>query len=133
MQLPKELKELITKWKKILKLEDWNFDIELKCDREYRRIEKAVGFEPGNTKGMNTSTEEQQHSLIVLNSNTDELEYYLVHELMHTIVNEINEFNITLIELQKNEEVKSFLRVRANDILEKLVWKLTQIMLKKGD
>jgi len=129
LKLTKELKELISKWKKILKLEDWDLDIQLECPKKYREIEEAVGFESGYSRGMNTSTEERQHSLIILsNESGDTLEEYLIHELIHTITNEMVEFNDTLIELVINEETKSVLKTRGLDILEKLVWKLTRIV-----
>jgi hypothetical protein len=131
LKLTRELKELIIKWKKILKLEDWDFDIQLECPKKYREIEEAVGFEPGLTRGMNTSTEERQHSLIILNAEAgDTLEDYLVHELNHSMLNEMAEFASCLIEMVENEEVKSVLKVRRDEILEKLVWKITRITLE---
>ena len=72
MKLTKELKELILKWKKILKLDDWDLDIQLECPKKYRQIEKAIGFEPGFSRGMNTSTEERQHSLIILSAESED-------------------------------------------------------------
>jgi hypothetical protein len=129
LKLTKELKELVSKWKKILKLEDWDLDIQLECPKKYREIEVAIGFEAGYSRGMNTSTEERQHSLIILSSESgDTLEEYLVHELVHTITNEMEEFNNILLELVINEETKSVLKTRKTDILEKLVWKLTRIV-----
>lgn len=131
MKLTNELKNLIPKWKKILKLEDWNLEVVVHNDKEYRKIENLVGFEPGTTKGMNTTTEEQQHSLIFLNSNTGKegVEWYLVHELNHSLINEIEEFSSILIEMLDNEEIKSILKSRRDDIIEKLVWKYTRIVL----
>jgi hypothetical protein len=131
MKLTKELKELISKWKKILKLEDWDLDIQLECPKKYKEIEKAVGFEPGVSRGMNTSTEERQHSLIILNAESgDTLEEYLVHELIHSIVNEIDEFNDNVISHILNKEAASILKTRELEVLEKLVWKYTRIVLE---
>lgn len=132
MKITKELEQLVIKWQPKLKLQDWDLDIQLKSDKEYKEIEEAVGFGAGYSKGMNTSTEERQHSLIYLNhdSGSDTLETYLVHELIHSITNEYNEFSQTLIELVDSEESKSILRTRYNEIIEKLVWKLTRIILE---
>lgn len=131
MKLTKELEELIIKWQKILKLEDWDLEVELKCDKTYQEIEKVLGFKAGVTRGLNTSTEEQQHSLIILNlKGKKDLESYLVHELNHSILNEMAEFLYYLIEKMDNEEVESFLKERGDAILEKIVWKYTRILLE---
>jgi len=131
MKLTKELKELIVKWRKILKLEDWDLDIQLECPKKYKEIEKAVGIEPGYSRGLNTSTEERQHSLIILSNEAgDTLEEYLTHELNHSILNEMAKFASYLIETVENDEVKSILKVRRDEILEKLVWKYTRIVLE---
>ena len=53
-----------------------------------------------------------------------------MHELIHSIANEINEFDDTLIALIKNTEVESVLKTRELEILEKLVWKFTRILLE---
>jgi hypothetical protein len=131
MRLTKELKELVSKWKKILKLEDWDLEILLECPKKYKEIEITVGLSSGASRALNISTEERQHSLIVLNTiEANRYEQYLVHELNHSILNEMIEFVSYLINMTENEEVKSVLENRRDEILEKLVWKYTRITLE---
>jgi hypothetical protein len=127
-QLEQKVKAAIQKWAAALGISDYTYTIELCTDRKLR----------GNYAEVNTDDETREVTVSMnkhrLSREPNELEKTVVHELLHTRLNEYAEHAITIInEYVTSPKTKHLLGKQLERLEHKVVVALTDALTRKGD
>lgn len=127
-QIEQRVKAAIQKWAAALGISDYTYAVELGTDKQLR----------GNYAEINTDDETREVTVSVnrqrMSREPKELEKTVVHELLHTRLNEYAEHAITIInEYVRSPKTKHLLGRQLERLEHKVVVALTDALMRKGD
>ena len=123
------LNDLLKKWQKLLKLETWDITVELKEDKDYEEFEVAAGSEREKSVGFNLVCNDRKDSDISIKKSCINYELYLVHELVHILIDPLDAASVFMLEYIPSADVKAVLGIRRTEALEEINWNITKALI----
>jgi hypothetical protein len=123
------LNKLLKKWQRLLKLKSWDITVELKEDKEYEEFEVAAGCKRGTSSGLNLVCSDRKDSDIFVKKSCTNLELYLVHELVHILINPLDGASAFMLEYIPSADVRAILSIKLTDALEETNWNVAKALI----
>ena len=123
------------KWQKNLKLLDWGITAKVVDDTEYEILEVSAGVNKGESSGFNYVTADRCQSDIFIKKSCPDYELYLIHELVHILLNPLDDISVSMLNCIPNVTGDKLLSTQRTDALEKTNWNVTRALynLNKGE
>lgn len=124
-----ELKKLILKWKPILKLQDWDITVAI-VDQSY--IDEITQQEeiPYKADALNKiSSMKKACEILISSTPSEDIEKCLVHELVHVVVNSMDEEHRYAINCISDITLQNYCNNRRVGPLEQVVNDVTRICI----
>jgi len=125
-KLEERVKAFVQKWAALLGISDYTYVVEIQSDRKLR----------GNYAEVETDDETREVTITVnkhrLNREPGEVEKTIVHELLHTRMNEYAEFAVHIVNTHiENPKTKCLLGRQLQRLEHKIVVALTDALIRR--
>ena len=111
-----------------MNLQDWDITVEIREDEDYETLEAEAGSKKGATAGFNYITSDRKCSRIYIKKSCPDYELYLIHELVHILLNPLDDAGIFVLEYIPSADIKAVLTIQINEALEKTNWGITKAL-----